>query len=171
MHSPSPRARYSCEFSRSSSATASRVCRGVGLIDLHTSRYQAEIDPPVLSPFDFEGLPQSNSMVVRHYHPGVPFVLHVSNQADLAALDRQVPSGGPLHATPGIHLQRGTHTATGLTGPLVAAPAGQLLRASIRARDDLASRIGHALRLTELADDPASSRRRKASGWTCGSVR
>jgi len=76
-----------------------------------------------------------------------------------------------LRATPDIHLQRGAHTATGLTGPLVAAPAGQLLRAPIRSRDDFVSRIEYALRLTELADDPASSRRRKASGWTCGSVR
>jgi len=62
-----------------------------------------------------------------------------------------------LRATPDIHLQRGAHTATGLTGPLVAAPAGQLLHAPIRARDDLASRIKHALRVMELADDPATS--------------
>jgi len=68
---------------------------GVDLIDLRMSRYQAEIDPPVLSPSDFEGMPQSNSTVVRHYHPGVPFVLHVANRADLAALDHPVPPVDP----------------------------------------------------------------------------
>ena len=39
-----------------------------------------------------------------------------------------------LRATPDIYLQRGAHTATGLAGPLVAAPAGQLLHAPMRAR-------------------------------------
>ena len=115
MRSPSPRARYSCKFSKSSSATASRVCRGVERIDLHTSRYQAEIDPPVRDLSDFEGLPPVIGMVIRHCDAVVPLVLHVANQADLAALDRPVVFGGPLRATPDIHLQRGAHTANGLT--------------------------------------------------------
>ena len=61
-----------------------------------------------------------------------------------------------VRATPDLHLGRGSHTATGLAGPIRNAPMGALLHAPIRARNDLLTRVEHGRRLIELVDDPAS---------------
>lgn len=59
-----------------------------------------------------------------------------------------------VRCAPGVTVERGAHTATGIVGPKFVSDQVAIFHVPIRAREQLAERVSQGRRIAELSDDP-----------------